>query len=100
MLGLREGDQRLIGFERTAPVLTPTNLAEKIVSGDLIASHIAVEKWLTFPAEHFHADYGSSTGPQKLIQERQGRFDMKVIVMLLSQVNDLLREQCGHQLLK
>src|SRR6476620_9179414 len=97
MLPFRKDDQRLISLERASPVLGPSDLTEKILPGQVIALDIAVQQGLTLPTEHFHGHDWTTACPRKTIQERQGRLDVKTVMVLFTQVDNLLLKQAAHQ---
>ena len=97
MLRFRKDDQRLIGFKRASPVLSPSDLTEKILTGQVVALDIAVQQGLTLPTEHFHGHDWTTACPRKAVQKRQGRLDVKAVMMLFTQVDNLLLKQAAYE---
>ncbi len=84
LLHFGKGDQRLIGLKGASPVLTPSKLIQKILTGQIAPLDIPIQQGLTLPAEHFHGHDRPTTGLRKTIQDRQCGFDMKAIVMFFA----------------
>ena len=40
----------------------------------------------------------TTAGPREAVQERQGRLDVKAVMVLFTQVDDLLLKQAAHEL--
>jgi NifB/MoaA-like Fe-S oxidoreductase len=58
-----------------------------------------IEYRLTFPAEHFQGQNRAATRLEKALQNGQRSIDMKAIVVLLPEVNDVLLKEAARQFL-
>src|SRR5215217_6400050 len=76
------------------------SLLKKLLGLPYPVGQITVERRLTIPREHFHADRRTHTVVHKCRQQADRRVDMMTVVVLLTYIDDFLRLQCLEPLRK
>lgn len=81
-----------------APILLPAHLLQKLIRDRLGGRYVVVQSWLAIPPEHLHTDGGFNSILDQLRQHFQCRFDMGGVVMLFSQIDNVLQFQVLDQI--